>query len=243
MRGRGAACAAALVMLLTGCGEAGEKAGSKPARTPKPTTAPGVDGDADPGKVFTDAELKAALLPAKAVGAKAEASEATLGLFNRHFGGGDWGSCAPGKEAREELWRMRGASAEHTVRPRPGEVDEGDPYVFERLVSMPAARAERYLALRLQLNEVCPAAAVDTEAAPVTEHHEAGKLPGLGDEAVIETTRTTGGDEYDGTAEYEVGMRVGGVLVIVRGGTDKALTISSAARAAQRVRTKLYKAA
>ncbi|MEV0111860.1 hypothetical protein AB0H77_01210 [Streptomyces sp. NPDC050844] len=236
MRGRGAAGTAVLVMLLAGCGDDGGTADAKP------TTAAGVDGDADPGKVFTDTELKAALLPAKAIGKKARATEPFLGFFNRHIGGGDWGTCARAAKVRGELRRMKGASAAHTVRPRPGPVSDGDPYVSESLISMPADQASRYLDLRRQLHDRCPLVIVDTEAAPVEEHHQAWKLPDMGDQAVLETLRYTGADEYDGTPHYTIEMRVGGVLVLVDGGTDKELTISSAAKAAARVRTELYKA-
>lgn len=239
MRGRGAGCAAVLLMVLTGCGNGGD---AKATPTPKPTTAPGVDAGADPGKVFTDAELKAALLPAKAIGKKARATEPALGFFNQHIGGGDWGTCEPATKVLGELRSMKGASAAHTVRPRPGPVSDDDPYVSESLISMPAEQASRYLDLRRQLHDGCPVVTVDTEAAPVDEHHQAWKWPDMGDEAVLETLRYTGGDEYDGTPYYTIEMRVGGVLVLVDGGTDKALTISSAAKAAERVRRELYKA-
>ncbi|MCX4669840.1 hypothetical protein OG453_24675 [Streptomyces sp. NBC_01381] len=242
MRGRGAGCAAVLLMVLTGCGDDGGTADAKATSTPKPTTAPGVDGEVDAGKVFTDAELKAALLPAKAVGKKARASEATLGFFDLHRGGGDWGTCEPATKLLGELRRMQGASAGHTLRPLPGPVSDGDPFVSESLISMPAEQASRYLDLRRQLHDGCPVVTVDTEAAPVDEHHQAWKWPDMGDEAVLETLRYTGGDEYDGTPYYTIEMRVGGVLVLVDGGTDKALTISSAAKAAERVRRELYKA-
>ncbi|MEV0318668.1 hypothetical protein ACIBKX_19540 [Streptomyces sp. NPDC050658] len=241
MRGRGAGCAAVLLLALAGCGDGGQEAQEAPKRAP--TAAAGVDGDVDPGKVFTDAELKAALLPARAVGPKAEAIEAGVGRFNQHYGGGDWGACDRGAKARAELFAMRGSSAGHMIRGFPGAVaDDGDPFVTQSLVSMPTGRAERYVELRRQLHTACPGVTVDTEAAPVEEHREARELPDLGDEAILETTRTTGGDEYDGTPHYEVEARVGGVLVIVGAGTDKDLTVSSAAKAVQRVRAELYKA-
>lgn len=242
MRGRFAGCAAVLLVLLTGCGGAGDEAKPKPTRTPKPTTAAGVDGEADPREVFTDAELKAALLPAKAVGGKAKAYGDSAGPFNPLYGG-DWGSCAPGREAREQLAGFRGASAGQTVRPFPGAVEDEHPFVHETLLSIPAERAERHIALRGKLNEACPSVTVDTEAAPVEEHHVAEELPDLGDDALLETTRITGGDEYDGTPRYKAEVRVGGVLVMVSAGTDKDLTITSAAQAAARVRTELYKTA
>ncbi|MFF2507239.1 hypothetical protein ACFVTY_28255 [Streptomyces sp. NPDC058067] len=241
MRGRGAGCAAVLLMLVAGCagGEAGGADGPDGSGRRRPS-APGVDGSADPGKVFTDAELGAVLLPAESVGEGATANEISPGLFDRHFGGGDWSTCAAGRDARGELVRMKGASAERTVRPDPAATGDDAPFVFERLVSMPAARAGRYLELRRALHDACGRVTVDTEAAPVVEHHEARPLADLGDEAVLETTRTTGGDEYDGTPHYEVELRVGGVLVTVGAGTDRALTLSSAAEAAQRVRKDLY---
>ncbi|MFD3476912.1 hypothetical protein [Streptomyces sp. NPDC058695] len=249
MRGRGTACAAVLLVLLAGCGDGGDGgsgargdggSGARGDGGNKRPSASGVDGTADPAKVFTDTELGAALLPVEAVGKGAKASEVSLGLFDQGSGGGDWSTCAAGRDARGELWRMRGASAERTFRPDPAAVGEDDPFVHERLVSMPAGRAGRYLELRRELHEACGRVTVDTDAAPVEEHHEVRSLPDLGDEAVLETTRTTGGDEYDGSAHYEVELRVGGVLVIVGAGTDRALTLSSAAEAAQRVGTDLY---
>ena len=244
MRGRVAGCAALLLMLLTACG-GGENQEKMPDAKPVPTTkraaAVGVDGDADPRKVFTDAELKAALLSAKDVGTKAKAYDVTTGPFDPPSGGGDWGSCAPGKDAREELARMRGSSASHTVRPFPGAVEDKDPFVHVRLVSMPAERAERHIALRRQLNDACPRVLVDTDAAPVKEHHTAGRLPGVGDDALVETTRTTGGDEYDGTPRHKIEVRVGGVLVMVDAGVDKDLGIATAAKAAAKVQKDLYK--
>ncbi|MGB8938633.1 MAG: hypothetical protein WCD21_00075 [Streptomyces sp.] len=244
MRGRVAGCAAVLLMMLTGCGDGGQEATASGTRTPKPTTAAGVDGEADPRKLFTDAELKAALLPAKAVGARADALNATTGLSNQHYGGGDWGTCDPGRKASRELSALRGASAGHTIRPFPGAMaDEGDPFVSQSLVSMRAGRAGRHVELRRQLHQACPRVTVDTDGAPVVEHHTAEKLPGLGDEAILETTRTEGDDEHDGeTLYYKVEARVGGVLVLVDAGPHKDLAISSAAKAAARVRTELYKA-
>ncbi|MFH8488551.1 hypothetical protein [Streptomyces longisporoflavus] len=241
MRGRVAGCAALLLALLTGCGDGGAKAETKPARPP--ATAAGVDGDVDPGKVFTDAELKAALLPAKAIGARARAYDVMSGPSNPYQGGGDWGSCEPGKEAHEQLLRLRGPSASHTVRPFPGAVEDEHPYVHESLLSMTAEQAGRRIELRRQLNKACPRVTVDTDAAPVEEHHVAERLPDLGDEALLETSRIEGGDGYDGSLpRYDVEVRVGGVLVRVSAGTDKDLTLTSAARAAARVRTELHRA-
>ncbi|MFD0061630.1 hypothetical protein [Streptomyces sp. NPDC056690] len=245
MRVRGAGCAAVLLMLVAGCGGTGDSGsgqrgeGGSGGGSRQPS-ASGVDGTADPAKVFTGAELGAALLPPEAVGKDAKALELYLGLFDQHSGGGDWSACAAGREARGELWRMRGASADRTFRPDPAATGEDDPFVYERLVSMPAARAGRYLELRRELHDACGRVTVDTDGAPVEEHHEVRPLPDLGDEAVLETTRTTGGDEYDGSAHYEVELRVGGVLVIVGAGTDRDLTLSSAAEAARRVGKDLY---
>ncbi|MGW7077551.1 hypothetical protein [Streptomyces sp. NPDC054866] len=243
MRGRGAGCTAVLLMLLTGCGGEGSTAETKPTRTPKSTTAAGVDGDVDPGKIFTDAELKSALLPAKAIGARARAYDVTSGPSNPYQGGGDWGACAAGEEVHEQLLRLRGPSASHTVRPFPEAVEDENPYVHASLLSMTAERAGRHIELRRQLNKACPRVTVDTDAAPVEEHHVAERLPDLGDEALLETSRIVGGDEYDGgRPRYDVEVRVGGVLVRVTAGTDKKLTLTSAAQAAARVRTELHRA-
>ncbi|MEV8317465.1 hypothetical protein AB0Q95_25185 [Streptomyces sp. NPDC059900] len=244
MRARVAGCAALLMTLLSACGGGEDQvktADPKPVPTQKRTGEAGVDGRADPRKVFTEAELKAALLPAKEVGPKARAYDVTTGLSGLHYADGDWGSCAPGKEAREELARLRGNSAGQTVRPFPGAIEDEDPFVHVSLVSMPVERAKRHVALRRQLNDACPRVTVDTEAAPVEEHHTAGKLADLGDEAIVESTRTTGGDEYDGIARHKVEVRVGGVLVLVNAGTDKDVAVLAAAKAAAHVRTDLYK--
>lgn len=241
MRRRVAGGAAVLLMLIAGCG-GGSKEDAKASPTPKPTTAAGVDGDTDPGRLFTAAELKAALLPAEAIGAKATAGESTVGDFVQRRGGGDWGDCDAGNDERRELARTRGASAGRTVSPFPGAVYEENPHVSERLVSMSSARASRYLELRRKLHDDCPVVTVDTEAAPVEEHHQAWKLSNLGDEAILETHRITGAEEYDDRPYYEIEVRVGGVLVLVGAGPDKDLTLSSAAKAVERVRAELYKA-
>lgn len=243
MRGRAAGGAAVLLMLLAGCGSgcgSGSKADAKASPAPEPTTAADVDGDTDPGRRFTAAELKAALLPAAAIGPKATAGETVLGPFERHYVGGDWGTCEPGSNETRELARTRGASAGRTVSPFPGAVYEENPHVSESLASMSPAQASRYLELRRKLHDDCPVVTVDTEAAPVEEHHQAWKLPNLGDEAILETHRTTGGEEYDDRPYYEIEVRVGGVLVLVGAGPDKDLTLSSAAKAVERVRAELY---
>ncbi|MFD8566651.1 hypothetical protein [Streptomyces sp. NPDC059639] len=112
--------------------------------------------------------------------------------------------------------------------------------VTAQLGSMSAARASRYLELRRRLNRDCPEVAVDTEAAPVQEHHEAHRLAGLGDEALLEVLRRTGGDEYDGTPSYRVDVRVGGVLVVVEFFRDRDTAIMLAAQTARRVHSEIY---
>ncbi|MGP3952299.1 hypothetical protein [Streptomyces sp. 7N604] len=204
-----------------------------------PSTAPGVDGTAAPDRVFTEAELKAALLPAGAFGTRARVTGTDLGVFGR-YGGGDWSQCRAGDDLREELAGFEGASAQQTVRLAPGA--EAGRIVTVRLVSMPAGRTERYLEIRRRLHETCPDVAVDTEAAPVREHHEAREIPDLGDEALLEISRVTGGDEYDGSPAYAVGVRVGGVVAIVSAARDRGTCVSLAARAAGRVRSELYRA-
>ncbi|MFI8877309.1 hypothetical protein [Streptomyces sp. NPDC055243] len=234
MRGRGAGCAAVLLMVLAGCGEGEEQVPS----------AAGVDGDVDPGRRFTGAELKSALLPAKATGPRAKATDVGTGGFNRGYGGGDWGACDPGDEASAELSGMRGTSAGQTILPFPGAIaDEGDPVLSQTLVSMPDARAGRHVELRRQLHKACPSVTVDTDAAPVVEHHAVDDLPDLGDEAILESKRCEGGDDHDAeTRYYKVEVRVGGVLVLVDAGPHKDRAISLATKAAARVRTELYKA-
>lgn len=230
--------------LLTGCADSAAR--SDPQRTAASdgpsavsSTAPGVDGEADSDRVFTEAELKAALLPAGAFGGRAEVAEVHLGGFGR-FGGGDWGQCEAADELREKLAEFQGASAQQVVHLGP-EAEPGG-IVTVQLVSMPAARAERYLEIRHRLNESCPEVTVDTEAAPAQEHHEAHEVPALGDETLLEISRLTGGDEYDGSPTYTVDVRVGGVLAIVVADDDRDAAVSLAARAAQWVRSDLYRA-
>ncbi|MGP3999230.1 hypothetical protein [Streptomyces sp. 8N706] len=237
--------AVVLTALLTGCGSTEAPPGpGRPATSGNPSgapsTAPGVDGEADPDRVFTEADLKAALLPAEAFGRRARVTGTDLGLFGR-YGGGDWSQCEPADDLREELRGFAGAGAQQTVRLAPAA--EHGPIVTVQLVSMAAERTERYLEVRRRLHETCADVTVDTEAAPVLEHHEARDIAGLGDEALLEISRLTGGDEYDGTPSYAVDVRVGGVLAIVRVGGDKVdkdTGLSLATRTAQRIRTELY---
>ncbi|MET8012557.1 hypothetical protein ABZU86_12465 [Streptomyces sp. NPDC005271] len=226
-----------LAALLTGCGSTqGPPDPGRPAASGNPSTAPGVDGEADRDRVFTDADLEAALLPAGAFGGRARVTGTELGLFGR-YGGGDWVGCEPGNALRGELTGFEGTSAQQTVRITPAA--GGGRTVTVQLVSMPTGRTERYLEVRRLLHQVCPDVAVDTEAAPVLEHHKARELAALGDDALLEISRQTGGDD-DGTPSYAVDVRVGGVLAIVRAGGDKDTAVSLAARAALRIRTELY---
>ncbi|NUP40946.1 MAG: hypothetical protein HOY76_29005, partial [Streptomyces sp.] len=233
-----------LTVFLTGCG--GTDASPDPGR-PAATggrsgalsTAPGVDGEVDPEQVFTETELKAALLPDGALGRHAKVTGTYLGLFGR-YGGGDWTQCEPGEELRVEMTGFEGASAQQTVHL--ARAAENGRNITVQLVSMPAGRTERYLEIRRRLHEACPDVTVDTEAAPVQEHQEAREVAALGDEALLEISRQTGGDEYDGSPTYAVDVRVGGVLAIVTSGGDKKTGISLAARTAQRIRTELYAA-
>ncbi|WP_063734893.1 hypothetical protein [Streptomyces sp. RTd22] len=228
-----------LTVLLTGCANTeGPSDARRPAATGDPSTAPGVDGEADPKRVFTEAELKAALPPAGALGRHAKVVARDLG----HFGGagGDWSQCAAGYDLRMEVSRFRAASVQQTVhRTR---VAENDRIVTVLLASMPAGRSERQLEIQRRLHEICPNVTVDTEAAPVQEHRQVEDVAALGDEALLKSVRQTGGDEYDGTPSYTVDVRVGGVLVIVMGGGDKETCISYAARTAQWIRAELYAA-
>lgn len=239
-----------LAVLLGGCGGAEGSApgvgrsavtrGPSDGPSPSPSTAAGVDGEVDPERVFTESELKAALLPGEAFGRGARVTATDLGLFGR-YGGGDWSSCAAGDDLRAEMRGFEGSSAQRTVRL--GGASEDGPVVTVRLVSLPGGRAERYLRIRRLLNETCPDVTVDTEAAPVEEHHKARELHALGDEALSESTRRTGGDEYDGDPTYVVHVRVGGVLAVVTSGGDSDTGIRLAGRAAERVRVGLYGAA
>ncbi|UUU32411.1 hypothetical protein JIX56_22290 [Streptomyces sp. CA-210063] len=226
-----------LAALLSGCGGAEVPPGATSGPSGAASTAPGVDGEADVERVFTEGELKAALPPAEVLGRGAEVTRTDLGLFGR-YGGGEWTSCAAGNGPRVEMRGFEGASAQQTVRL--AGAAENSRVVTVQLVSMSAGRAERYLEVRHRLNQACPDVTVDTEAAPVQEHHEAREIAGLGDAALLESTRRTGGDEYDGTPSYAVHVRVGGVLAIVTSGGDKETSITLAARATERVRAELY---
>ncbi|HCA86608.1 MAG TPA: hypothetical protein DEQ61_14615 [Streptomyces sp.] len=231
-----------LTALLTGCGGTAVPAGPERSAvegeaSAAPSTAPGVDGEADPDRLFTAAELTAALPPAGAFGGDAKVTATTQAPFGP-YGHGDWSGCEPAGDLREELTGFEGAGVTRTVRIGPA-VEEG-PVVTVQLVSMPSARTERYLEIQRRLRELCPETLVDTEAAPVLEHHEIQEIPSLGDEAQLEILRVTGGDEYDGTPAHGVAVRIGGVLAMVRAGDDEDTTVSLAARAAQRVRAELY---
>ncbi|MBA2808611.1 hypothetical protein E0500_014695 [Streptomyces sp. KM273126] len=210
-------------------------ASEDPSRTP--STAPGVDGEADPDRIFTEARLKAALLPAEAFGERVKVTATDLAPFGP-YGHGDWGGCEPAEDLLEELNGFDGASAMQTVRFGP--VTEDAQVITVQLVSMPAARAVRYFEIQRRLREICPEVTVDTEAAPVQEHHETQEIAALGDEAMLDILRVTGGDEYDGSPSYAVDVRVGGVLAMVKAGADRGTAISLAARATQRIRAELY---
>ncbi|OON82551.1 hypothetical protein [Streptomyces tsukubensis] len=205
-----------------------------------PSTAPGIDGQADTDRVFTTSRLKAALLPARSLGADARVTATVTGRFG-DYGRGDFGTC----EAREELEResrdLDGDNAQQTVRVTPAAQrgDRSDPVEIE-LASMTAGRAQRYLDIRQRLLDACPVVTVDTEAAPVREHHRARSIGHLGDSALLETERVTGGDEYDGVATHDVVVRAGGVLVLVRNGGDEDRAVRIAALATRRVRAELY---
>lgn len=231
-----------LTALLAGCGTPQAPSGpERPAASKppsgSPSTAPGVDGEADPDRAFAEADLKAALLPAAAFGERAKVTDTHVGLFGES-GGGDWTQCVPADALVEEKNGFEGASAQQVVHLTPG-VEDG-PVVTVQLVSMPTGDTERYLEIRRLLHESCPEVTVDTEAAPVQEHHHARDIARLGDEALLEVSRLTGGDEYDGTRSYTVDVRVGGVLAIVESGADKDTGVSVAAQAARRIRAELY---
>ncbi|MEW2394490.1 hypothetical protein [Streptomyces sp. NPDC046862] len=202
-----------------------------------PSTAPGVDGKADPDRVFTEARLQDALLSAEAFGERAKVTGTDLGTFGP-YGHGDWGGCEPAEDLVEEQNGFDGASAMQTVRLGP--VTEDAQWITVQLVSMPAARTVRYLEIQRRLRELCPEVTVDTDAAPVQEHHHTREIAALGDEAMVDILRVTGGDEYDGSPSYAVDVRVGGVLAIVNAGGDRDTAVSLAAKATQRIRTELY---
>lgn len=253
-------CAVALTALLTGCGEraahqdqrgpAASGTSSTAAPSSRPTTAhptaPGADGGDVADRAFTEAELQAALLPAGAFGTQARVTETHVGGFDEWGQPGyDWSGCGAGDELRREITGLRGASAAQIVDLGPGPDDADSATVM--LVSMPSSHTERYLRLQRGLHRDCPTAVVDTEAAPVEEHHEMQEVRGLGDEAVLEASWWTGGPEYDRKRSYRVESRVGGVLVVAsaEGGVAEdghEHSLSLAVRAARRVHSELYRA-
>ncbi|MEU6272862.1 hypothetical protein ABZ871_10650 [Streptomyces populi] len=255
-----AGCVAVLAALLTGCAApathpdpqrvAGSAVHPDPQRTATsgipsaaPSTAPGVDGEADPDRVFTEADLKAALPPARAFGERARETGTSSGGFDRAYGRGDWSGCAAARDLRAEQFAFRGTSVTRSVSLDPG--SEDGEHVTVTLVSVPTGRAERYMEIRRQLNKACPDVTVDTDAAPVQEIHRARDLSALGDEALLEISRWTGSDVgYDDAApSCIVDVRVGGVLVMVDTGTgsDPDDSVSFAASVARRVRSALYR--
>ncbi|WP_420037693.1 hypothetical protein ACN2WE_40470 [Streptomyces sp. cg28] len=186
--------------------------------------------------MFTAAELKAALPSAQALGSSSRITGTDLRPFGTS-GGGDWGQCRASYASVREMGSIEGAGALQYMLSNSTGNEEA---VTAQLGSMPAARASRYLELRRRLNRDCPEVAVDTEAAPVQEHHEAQRLAGLGDEALLEVRRQTGGDEYDGTPSYRVDVRVGGVLVVVESFRDRNAAVMLAALTARRVHSEIY---
>ncbi|MFE0103949.1 hypothetical protein [Streptomyces sp. NPDC059009] len=258
-----AALCGALIAPLAGCGAGGWFSDGPPS-------AEGVDGREGAAKTFSDVQLSGALLADDAFAERARPTDTAVGLFNKSFGRGDWGSCARGKDANEELLGLRGASAQQVLAfdagadEGGGGADEGAggadeagggagelgsvsdqtaaprPPVSQRLVSLRPAEAGRYLELQRRLGELCPTTMEDTEAAPITRHHSVKKLPRIGDEAILETSRIPGSNEYDHRPQYTAEVRVGGVLVTVSAGTDEGRTVEAAAKAVDRVRAELY---
>ncbi|MGY1433574.1 hypothetical protein [Streptomyces reniochalinae] len=166
-------------------------------------------------------------------------TETGRGDFQGHEGGGAWGECAD-TTLRREWDGFEGTRASQVVNLGPG--SESDDRATVLLVSMPTERAERYLETKRALHESCPEILLDTEAAPLEEHHEAQEISGLGDEALLEVLWQVGGDEYDGTPSHIVIVRIGGVLAIVSNQGDRDAGDLLAARTTRRVRSELYRA-
>lgn len=246
-----------LALLVSGCGgpaggpgtgspdegataspRAGGSGGSRLVPPSRPSTAPGADGKVARDESFDARRLTDALPPATAFGDGAKVIEAGAVDFAEH-GGGDWGPCGAGAAPRAEMRGLTGTTVRQTARAGDQGAD-ADPMVLT-LVSMPAGKAARYLAVRRRLHASCPVVTVDTDAAPEEEHHLLRRLARLGDEAQVETVWRTGTDTADTTHVPTVLVRVGGVLVLAEGGPDEDRGIALAARSARRVAERLYR--
>lgn len=252
------ACAAAAAVLTVGCGAAGGEgggadSGGKSSASPGSSSAPGMDGTVDPGRVFRDAELKKVLAPPGAFGEGVRSTGATVGNFNRYPGSrGPWQDCMPegGSEPLKgyvrELETFRAASAERSANKWGIPDAEREPEtvpeisVNQSLLSMPAEDAKRYLALQHDLYSHCKTVLQDMEAGVAYEHHEVTKLKGLGDETLLESSSITGGDEYETPRRYTVEARVGGVILRVGADDDKDKVLAWAAMLARDVGKHLY---
>lgn len=253
------ACTAAAAVLTVGCGAAGGEGGGansegKSSASPGSSSAPGMDGTADPGRVFADAELKKVLAPPGAFGEGLRSTGATVGDFNGYPGrrGAPWQDCMPegGSEPLKgyvrELETFRAASAGRSAIKWGIPDDEREPEtvpeisVNQSLLSMPAEDAKRYLGLQHDLYSHCKTVLHDMEAGVAYEHHEVAKLNGLGDEALLESSSITGGDEYDTPLRYTVEARVGGVILRVGTDGDKDKVLAWAAMLARDIGKDLY---
>ncbi|MCX4667564.1 hypothetical protein OG453_12975 [Streptomyces sp. NBC_01381] len=217
-----------------------------------------MDGTADPGRLFSDAELAKRLAPSETFGKGVKGGRVHLGEFNTEPGlrGLDWDECELDEDAEpfsgymRELVSYRGASAQQTAtkwtkpedKREPGEGPEME--VTQSLVSMPAKDARRYLELQRNIYSYCAEVTYDTDAGIAVDHNEVERLEGVGDGALLESTAVTGDDgiesEYDSPKHYTVEVRVGGVILSVGSHPDKDKVIAWAALLARGVGKDLY---
>ncbi|MEV0118458.1 hypothetical protein AB0H77_35305 [Streptomyces sp. NPDC050844] len=215
-----------------------------------------MDGTADPGRVFRDAELAKRLAPSETFGKGAKGGRVHEGDFNTGPRDLDWDECEteegvePFDGYMRELGTYRGASARQVVVKWTKPEDKTDPdvgpefEVTQSLISMPDKDAKRYLEFQRNIYSYCAEVAYDTDSGIAVDHNEVERLEGVGDGALLESTAVTGDDgiesEYDSPKHYTVEVRVGGVILSVGSHPDKDKVIAWAALLARGVGKDLY---
>ncbi|MFC8127501.1 hypothetical protein [Streptomyces sp. NPDC057302] len=245
----------AVVVLTAGCGAGSD---DEPWKAVGDPSAPGVDGSAKPGRVFSDGDLAQQLAPSETFGKGVKAGRLHEGKFNTDWGlrSLDWDECEPVEDAEpfasymRELGAYRGASAQQTAVKWKRPQDKTDPdegpevEVIQSLVSMRGTDAKRYLKLQHAIYSHCAVVGYDAEAGIAEDHNEVARLEGVGDEALLQSTAVTGDDgaesEYDSPRRYTVEARVGGVIVSIGSHHDKDKVIAWAALLARGVGKDLY---
>ncbi|MBO1336097.1 hypothetical protein [Streptomyces sp. VRA16 Mangrove soil] len=260
---RTAACVALglLAGLAAGCGgRDGEAAApvspsasrSTAAASPSPTEVPpvvkvpGRDGQAPPQQVFTERQLKRALLSPAAFGKGTERIEAHEGPFEDTPAqrDGTWTDCRSADKDASWLGTAtyRGTAVsgvmmrvDRTKRPPRGHRVAG-----QMLKSLTVAAARDSHRLDLAILGHCRSYAGDADAGTAHWTRRTRPLADLGDEAYLETSRLRNGNEEFTT--FIVHARVGGVLITFTGGEDatEEQTVSAASRLAEHAGRTLY---